>query len=183
VIKVFKGAVVADGLMAEIKYPLGAVVVLKPVVTVGVFTAPYSLALVVTERVPRVVTVTMQVAPHAERVVATEIVAAADNVYVPAPPKPMPLTAVMVVPAGIAPPATVIPALMTPESIAETVSVVPVAVAVKIAASLEIEKVPSANALTVLLHANVGMVVKSAAVVIIPQDLTARLLPVCIKYT
>jgi hypothetical protein len=65
--------------MAVIKYPVGAVVVLKPVVTVGVFPAPYRRALMVTERVPRLETVTAQVSPHAVMVVS--VVNAADTAW------------------------------------------------------------------------------------------------------
>ena len=167
-----------------IKYPVGAVVVLKPVGTVGEFTAPYNRALVVTERVPSVVTVTAQVAPHAVMVVPTENAADTDwdRVYVPVFPTKTD-DAVMVVPATMVPPETVIPILMTPESKAETVSVVPVAVAVKIAAALEMENRSVANGAFAAAHANVGIDVRSAAVVIMPQELMVSTLPACVKYT
>lgn len=181
----FKGAVVAEGLMLEIKYPVGAVVVLKPVVTVGEFTAPYNRALVVTERVPSVVTVTAQVAPHAVMVVPAENVADTDwdRVYVPMFPTKILGDAMMVVPETMLPPETVIPILMTPESKAETASDVPDAVAVKIAAVLEMENWFVANGALAAAHANVGIDVRSCAVVIMPQELMVSVLPACVKYT
>ena len=101
----------------------------------------------------------------------------------PAPPAKIVVGPMMVVPATIVPPETVIPILMTPDSKALTKRVVPDPVEVKIAAVLEMENWSVANGALAAEHANVGIDVRSAAVVIMPQERMVSVLPACVKYT